>query len=91
MSPHFTDEEIDGICDGLTQNAARVRYLRKLGLHVETKPNGRPLVARSNWETVMGRAPAVVVSGETPPGVPDEKALLDFMAERKRRRSTAAV
>ncbi len=90
MTPDFTDTEIDQICAGLAQNAAKVRYLRKLGLHVQTKPNGRPLVARSNWEVVMGRAPAAEVTG--PARVePDRQALVDFMAERKRRRPTAAV
>ena len=46
----LTDAEINGICGGLKQNAAKVRYLQRLGLHVERRPNGRPLVARSEWE-----------------------------------------
>lgn len=49
--PNLTDAEIDDICDGLKQSAAKVRYLREtLGLRVERKPNGRPLVRRADWE-----------------------------------------
>lgn len=48
--PDLTDTEVDGICGGLVQNAAKVRYLRSLGLKVDRRPNGRPLVARLDWE-----------------------------------------
>lgn len=45
--PYFTDAEVDDMCDGLTLNAAKIRYLReKLGLRVDRKPNGRPLAWR---------------------------------------------
>lgn len=50
MLPILTDAEIDEICAGLTQAAAKVRYLRQLGVPVERKPNGRPLVRRVDWE-----------------------------------------
>lgn len=50
MTPDLQDEEIDSICAGLTQNAAKVRYLRGLGLRVDQRPNGRPLVARAEWD-----------------------------------------
>jgi len=46
----LTDAEVDSICAGLVQNAAKVRYLKRLGLMVDRKPNGRPLVMRSEWE-----------------------------------------
>ena len=47
----LSDEEIDAICAGLTQNAAKVRYLRRvLNLPVDRRPNGRPLVRRSDWQ-----------------------------------------
>ncbi len=52
-SSHLTDTEIDCICDGYVQNAAKVRYLAGIGLTVHTKPNGRPLVARKHFESVM--------------------------------------
>jgi hypothetical protein len=55
--PDLTDEQIDGICDGLTQAAAKIRHLQSLGLRVARRPNGRPLVARAEWERVFGRPP----------------------------------
>lgn len=42
----YTDAEVNALCDGLTQPAAQIRYLRGLGLRVDRKPNGRPLAWR---------------------------------------------
>lgn len=56
MNANLTDAEIDNICDGYVQNAAKIRYLRGLGLTVERKPNGRPLVNRAHYDTVRGAA-----------------------------------
>lgn len=52
MSPDLTDDEIDEICGGLKQNAAKVRYLQDLGVTVKRKPNGRPLVNREHYNRV---------------------------------------
>lgn len=49
----LSDAEIDAICDGLRQNAAKVRYLRSMGLTVRIKPNGKPLVNRTHYDSVM--------------------------------------
>lgn len=49
----LTDAEIDSICAGLVQNAAKVRYLRRMGLTVRQKPNGKPLVNRAHYDAVM--------------------------------------
>jgi hypothetical protein len=54
MAPDLTDLEINAICDGLVQNAAKARYLQGLGLTVRRKPNGRPLVNRSHYDAVLG-------------------------------------
>lgn len=54
MTASLSDAEIDEICAGLTQNCAKVRHLEKLGLSVRQKPNGKPLVSRAHYETVMG-------------------------------------
>ncbi|MCW5648394.1 MAG: hypothetical protein KIS62_01475 [Ramlibacter sp.] len=54
ITPWLTDSEADDLCAPLTQNCAKVKYLRGLGLEVRTKPNGRPLVLRSNVEAVLG-------------------------------------
>jgi hypothetical protein len=43
---YFTDEEVDEMTAGLSQDAAKIRYLRRLGLRVDRKPNGRPLAWR---------------------------------------------
>lgn len=56
MTPDLSDAEIDSICDGYVQNAAKVRFLRSLGLTVRIKPNGRPLVNRNHYDAVLGVA-----------------------------------
>lgn len=53
MTPHLTDTEINAICDGLTQPAAMIRYLREAGFTVLVKPNGRPLISREHFHTIM--------------------------------------
>ncbi len=55
----LTDAEVARICEPLVQPAAQVRYLRRLGLKVETKPNGRALVVRRHAEAVLSGTPAV--------------------------------
>lgn len=52
---YFTDAEVDDMCAGLTQDAAKIRYLRRIGLRVDRKPNGRPLA----WRPVETAAGAV--------------------------------
>ncbi|MDR2260222.1 MAG: DUF4224 domain-containing protein [Azoarcus sp.] len=56
MFPWLTDAEIDDLCEGLKQPAAQARYLRGLGLPVRKKPNGRPLVLRSDVLAMSGSA-----------------------------------
>lgn len=52
----LTDDEVDQICAGLRQNAAKIRFLQqRLKLRVERKPNGRPLVNRAHYVAVRGR------------------------------------
>lgn len=54
---YLTDAEVDDICAGLTQNAAKVRYMQTvLKVPARRKPNGRPLVLRADIE--RARAPA---------------------------------
>ena len=54
--PYLTDAEIAEICEPLVMPAAQRRYLAGLGLLVKEKPNGRALVARSEFERVLGSA-----------------------------------
>lgn len=51
---NLTDKEVDDICAGYTQNAAKVRFLEGLGLIVSRKANGKPLVNRAHYNSVMG-------------------------------------
>ncbi len=41
--PDLTDAEVDALCPNLTQNAAKIRYLRDvLGLQVERRKQHKP-------------------------------------------------
>ncbi len=87
--PFFNDAELQALCDGLEQPAAQVRYLQRLGLKVERKPNGRPLLMRSELERVLGagrHTPANDARGEsTPaPGAPNRAALLQVITGGRR-------
>jgi hypothetical protein len=57
LPPWLTDEEIDDLCDGRRQNAARIRFLRSLGLTVRLKPNGKPIVERGHAQDVLAGLP----------------------------------
>ena len=50
---YLTDAEIADICKPLRQGHAQVHYLRLLGLHVERKYDGRPIVSRANFEALL--------------------------------------
>jgi len=66
----LTDTEIDNICTGQTQNAAKVRHLKRMGLYVRQKPNGRPLVNRRHYDEVTSGAKATTTGSEPNWGVP---------------------
>lgn len=78
---YLSDAELAHICAPLTQPAAQVRHLRRMGFHVLTRPNGRPLVSRGNYEQVTGASTPLVANQAaaqaTPePVQPDRGALL---------------
>jgi hypothetical protein len=52
--PILSDAEVAELCDGLVAPSAQIRYLQRLGLLVQRKPNGRPLLLRSELERVLG-------------------------------------
>lgn len=52
--PYLTDSEVLSMCEPLKQPAALCRYLVGLGLKVVTKPNGRPLLLRTELDRVLG-------------------------------------
>lgn len=61
--PWYSDEEINDMCQGLTQDAAKVRFLQKKGLTVTRKPCGRPLLMRDHAAKVLSGMP----TADTPP------------------------
>lgn len=67
MTPNLTDAEIDDICAGLSQSAAKARFLMNLGLNVARKPNGAPLVNRAHYDRVMGISDKSSRSNEAEP------------------------
>jgi hypothetical protein len=79
-TPWLTDAEVDDLCEGLTQNAAKVRYLRTvLKLTVTAKPNGRPLVARAQCEAALEGLPVEKRKRQAParePAQPNAAALV---------------
>jgi hypothetical protein len=58
------DVEIDHICAGLKQSAAKIRFLQSLGLSVRRKPNGAPLVNRAHYQIVMCSAGTKFADGQ---------------------------
>lgn len=80
--PFLTDAEIAGICDGVTLPGAQCRHLQRIGLLVQRKPNGRPLVARSEFERVLGAGRFGQGQNE-PSGGPNVVALMQHLAKRK--------
>ena len=85
-TPWLSDAEIDDMCEGLATNAARVRYLRRQGLTVTTKPNGRPLVMRAHAERVLsGLADVVELEAQrkTEPRAPNRDALVHVFTRKQ--------
>lgn len=58
----LTDAEVDDLCAGLRLSKAKVRYLQRMGLTVNEKPNGRPLIVRSHAEAVLSGAPPLAAN-----------------------------
>ncbi len=86
----LTDTEIDDLCCGLSRNAAKVRHLQGMGLVVNTKPNGRPLVVRSHAEAVLSGVPVPLANNAGKPDATrtgDVGALVQLF--KGRRASTA--
>lgn len=53
MTPWLSQDEIDDLCDPLTQHAAQIRFIKRLGIKVDRKPGGAPFVMRSHFEESM--------------------------------------
>ena len=80
--PFLSDEEIASLCQGLQLPGAQCRYLTRLGLLVNRKPNGRPLVARSEFERVLGAGRFGKAQNDPLTG-PNVSNLMEHLAKRK--------
>lgn len=80
--PYLTDAEVTGMCEPLVQPSAQCRHLRALGLMVTTKPNGRPLVLRTELDRVLGAGRFMQASKTDTPG-PNVLALQDYFNRGK--------
>lgn len=83
--PDLTDQEVDALCEGLRQNAAKARHLRALGLTVNTRPNGRPLVWRAHAERVLSGTQPTQAANDTPATrpAPNRAGLVQLFAARR--------
>jgi hypothetical protein len=80
--PYLTDTELAEICSPLVTPAAQRRFLERLGLIVKVKPNGRPLVARGEFERVLiGRQAEPTTNGGA--AHPNRAALLQLFKGTK--------
>lgn len=80
----LTDDEIREMCAPLKASAAQIRYLRTLGLVVNTKPNGRPLVVRSHAEAILSGRPVASAPVAPAPMTGDRDALIALFGRGKR-------
>lgn len=81
--PYLTQAEIAEICEPLVLPAAQCRYLRELGLLVQRKPNGQALVARSEFERVLGADRFGKAQNDAHSG-PNVMAMVDHINNRRK-------
>ena len=75
QTPWLSPQEIADLCAPLKMHAAQVAYLKRLGLTVAKKPNGAPLVMRSNMEMVLGSV-SNLKQAKSSTREPDKQALI---------------
>ena len=80
--PYLTDAEIMGMCEPLVQPGAQCKHLKAIGFMVKTKPNGKPLVARSEFERVLGAAHVLPDQPESTHG-PNVTALREHIRRKQ--------
>lgn len=83
MTPYLTDTEIAEICEPLVAPSAQHRFLKKLGLIVNRKPNGKPLVARGEFERVLVGRAAEPAQNVSPGRQPNMGALIQMFSGGK--------
>lgn len=67
MLPYLTDAEIADICRPRKQGAAQIRYLRSIGIKVERRADGTPLVWRADVERREASAGGATVRASNEP------------------------
>jgi hypothetical protein len=80
--PYLTDIEINDICAPLRRSTAQCRFLTGLGLLVRKKPNGRPLVARNEFERAMINKPLSDPAND-PHNEPNQEAYMRLIKRGK--------
>lgn len=83
-TPFLTDDEIAGLCDPLVAPAAQIRFLRRQGLLVSRKPNGKPLLMRSELERVLGAERFGATAQNAGRAQPNRAALMQVIQGGKR-------
>ncbi len=86
--PYLTDIEINDICAPLRRSTAQCRFLTGLGLLVRKKPNGRPLVARNEFERAMINKPVASAANDLD-SQPDREAYLRLIKKGNNGAKTA--
>lgn len=82
--PYLTDAEVSAMCEPLRQPAAQCRYLKNnLKLMIATKPNGRPLVLRTELDRVLGASRFRSAATESTLTGPNVAALRQHLTQRK--------
>lgn len=84
LPPYLTDAEVGAMCEPLRQPAAQCRYLKDtLKLMIATKPNGRPLVLRTELERALGAGRIRQPANESTLTGPNVAALRQHLTHRK--------
>lgn len=82
--PFLTDAEVDALCDPLKMPSAQRRFLSTvLKLTVHAKPNGRALVARSEFERVIGADRFGHAAAPDPRHGPNVVGMMAHLSKRK--------
>lgn len=82
--PFLTDAEIERITHPLKQGAARCRYFSRLGIKVDPRPDGQPLVGRAEFEAAR-MAPERASASQAPSGANVVRINREALRERQER------
>jgi len=77
---YFSDEEVNEMCVGLVQTAAKIRFLKKIGLQVFPRRMAGPLV----WRPGRGPKPEPAAHNAHPGGGLDTTAMQQWAAGRRK-------